>query len=184
MGIIALIFSGDFIVFFVMYFLPAGIWLWGAMFLNPGSLPNTVHEEQWKRLLNQDMKQVHEIIQNHINIDSYQSITTNSKIKKFFIKVGRNISYIFKAFYWIYTVINFSIHTRVVRFISLIVLFWNYVISETIPVFTFTNEYINQIDNNKNLKETFYEKDGKINKINSFKMKRKNLKILSLNYNQ
>lgn len=29
-----------------------GIWLWGAMFLNPGSLPSTVHEEQWKRLTN------------------------------------------------------------------------------------------------------------------------------------
>lgn len=52
--------------------LPSAVWLWGVVFLNPGSLPSSVHEEQWKRLLNINM-QVH--TRTHIRTQTTNSNT-------------------------------------------------------------------------------------------------------------
>lgn len=79
-----------------MYLLPSGIWLWGAMFLNPGdspnplpthsqgSLPSSVHEEQWKRLVNRDMKETNEIIQSHTSLFEYHPPIKGNILKKIF----------------------------------------------------------------------------------------------------
>eukprot|EP01118_Nematostelium_gracile_P008148 TRINITY_DN268_c0_g2_i3.p1 TRINITY_DN268_c0_g2~~TRINITY_DN268_c0_g2_i3.p1 ORF type:complete len:625 (+),score=123.19 TRINITY_DN268_c0_g2_i3:140-1876(+) len=62
MGILVFALSVDWYVWILMYLAPSGVWLWGAMFLNPGSLPTTVHEEQWKRLTNKDMQETLSLI--------------------------------------------------------------------------------------------------------------------------
>lgn len=41
------------------------------MFLNPGSLPSTVHEEQWKRLMNIDTEQGRELVKLHSKLNKY-----------------------------------------------------------------------------------------------------------------
>lgn len=41
MGIIVFALSVDWYVWILMFLAPSGVWLWGAMFLNPGSLPTT-----------------------------------------------------------------------------------------------------------------------------------------------
>src|SRR4051794_31436512 len=71
-------------VFLVMYLLPSGIWLWGAMFLNPGSLPSSVHEEQWKRLINRDMRETNEIIREHTTLFNYMPPIMGNPVKVIF----------------------------------------------------------------------------------------------------
>jgi len=141
MGFLVLILSGNVLVFAVMYLLPSGIWLWGAMALNPGSLPSSVHEEQWKRLMNADMKQVNLIVKKHTKIEQYKyDPIVGNAAKRFFVRMGRSIRYFFRVILWVYTAINFAIHVRVTRLFAVIVVFWKWVMASTIPTFIFTDE--------------------------------------------
>eukprot|EP01117_Protostelium_nocturnum_P012632 TRINITY_DN464_c0_g1_i1.p1 TRINITY_DN464_c0_g1~~TRINITY_DN464_c0_g1_i1.p1 ORF type:complete len:1664 (+),score=604.92 TRINITY_DN464_c0_g1_i1:191-5182(+) len=141
MGFLVLILSGNVLVWAVMYLLPSGIWLWGAMALNPGSLPSSVHEEQWKRLMNEDMKQSSLIVKKHTKIDEYRyDPIKGNGMKRFFIKIGRGIKYAWKVIIWVYTAVNFAIHTRVTRLFAVLVIFYKWVFSARIPTFIFTDE--------------------------------------------
>jgi len=140
MGVLALILGGSWLVFAVMYLLPSGIWLWGAMFLNPGSLPSTVHEEQWKRLMNRDMQEAREIIKQITGRLEHRTPIRGSFLKRFFVGIWRSIKQLFRVLHYIYTVVNFAIHMRVVRFIAMLTLLWENILSENIPTFIFTDE--------------------------------------------
>jgi len=141
MGILVLILSGNVIVWGVMYLLPSGIWLWGAVALNPGSLPSSVHEEQWKRLMNVDMKQASLIVKKHTKIEQYKyDPIVGNAAKRFFVRIGRSIRHFFRVVHWVYTAVNFAIHTRVTRLLAVIVVFWKWVLAFTIPTFIFTDE--------------------------------------------
>jgi hypothetical protein len=140
LGFFQLVLSGNFLVFLVMYVLPAGIWLWGAMFLNPGALPTTVHEEQWKRLINRDMQETDEIIKEHTKSDKFRAPATGFALKRAFIKFGRQFSNFANFCHWVYTVINFGIHTRVVRVLAIFTLGWEMIFSSRIPTFIFTDD--------------------------------------------
>eukprot|EP01117_Protostelium_nocturnum_P012633 TRINITY_DN464_c0_g2_i1.p1 TRINITY_DN464_c0_g2~~TRINITY_DN464_c0_g2_i1.p1 ORF type:complete len:1660 (+),score=594.70 TRINITY_DN464_c0_g2_i1:519-5498(+) len=140
MGIIALAFSRNFAVFLVMYLLPSGIWLWGATFLNPGSLPSTVHEEQWKRLTNIDLQQTAKIVKSHTRIDYHPSPIKRNFFFAFFIKIWRLVKYTGRILHWLYTILNFAVFTRVVRFIGVITLLFEWIFASRIPTFIFTDE--------------------------------------------
>jgi len=140
MGILALILGGSWLVFVVMYLLPSGIWLWGAMFLNPGSLPSTVHEEQWKRLMNRDMQEARDIVKQRFSHLEHKAPIRGSFIKKFFVGIWRSIKQFGQLLLYVYHVVNFAIHMRVVRLIAMLTLLWENIISERIPTFIFTDE--------------------------------------------
>lgn len=78
-----------------MYLAPSGVWLWGAHFLNPGSLPTTVHEEQWKRLMNRDMEETREVVQGHAKFDVHMKPVRGNVCKKFFVGKRRLIEIVF-----------------------------------------------------------------------------------------
>jgi len=140
MGIFALGFSGNFAIFLVMYLLPSGIWLWGAIFLNPGALPSTVHEEQWKRLMNIDMEQTAKIVREHSCIDYHPPEPPLNPFKRFFVKLWRHIKYGFRIIHWLYTLLNFAVFMRVTRFIGILALIWEWVMANRIAVHIFTDE--------------------------------------------
>jgi len=140
LGILSLIIGGSIWVFLVMYLLPSGIWLWGAMFLNPGSLPSTVHEEQWKRLINRDMQETRDIVRHHVGLDHYRPPVTGNVLKRFFKHIGRGIKRGIQGIHLIYTVVNFGIQMRIVRVIAIFTLGWEYIFAEKIPTFIFTDE--------------------------------------------
>lgn len=134
MGMVALFLSGNILLFIFMFLLPSAIWLWGAMFLNPGALPSTVHEEQWKRLVNRDMEETKGIVLKHVKWNAFDPIEQRS----FFLR--RWYKSIIKSIHYVYTAINFGLHTRVLRFIAIIVLLWGLVFSSKIPTYIFTDE--------------------------------------------
>lgn len=139
-GIIVLILSKNAAVFFILYLLPAAIWLWGASFLNPGALPTNVHEEQWKRLTNRDLQETKEIVSSHAKINEYYGPIKGNILKKIAIKAYLSTKDIFKGIHWLYTWINFAIHMRVVRFIALVTLGYEMVLAPKIPTLIFTDE--------------------------------------------
>jgi len=138
-GILVLILSGDALVFFILYFLPAAIWLWGPSFLNPGSLPTNVHEEQWKRLVNRDMEETNQIIDAHMKLPPYKPIGGNI-ITRSFGRLTRSIAYWGKRIIGIYTYVNFVVHMRAVRFIALLTIVYELVLAPFIPTRIFTDE--------------------------------------------
>ncbi|PRP84007.1 callose synthase 7-like [Planoprotostelium fungivorum] len=140
MGILALSFSGSFLVFLVMYLLPSGIWLWGAIFLNPGSLPSTVHEEQWKRLMNVDMQQAAQIVKEHSRIDYHPPEPPRNWFKRIFVKMWRLFTYGLRVVHWLYTLLNFAVFMRVVRFIAILALLWEWIFAQKIATFLFTDD--------------------------------------------
>jgi hypothetical protein len=140
MGILVFALSVDWFVWILMYLAPSGVWLWGAMFLNPGSLPTTVHEEQWKRLMNKDMEETRQLIRHHVKLDQYLPPVKGNAVKRFFLGIKRAFYKGYQVIHWVYTVVNFTIHTRVVRLIALLSMFIQYVFSSTIPTFIFTDE--------------------------------------------
>jgi hypothetical protein len=139
LGIIVLILSGNFVVFFVLYFLPSAIWLWGASFLNPGALPTTVHEEQWKRLVNRDMKETTEVIRDHVKFLRNKPLRGNC-LRRLAIEIGRCITNFFKTIHWLYTLINFTVHMRVTRFIAIVAMVYELILAPVIPTHIFTDE--------------------------------------------
>lgn len=140
MGIFVIILTGNIWIFLFMYFFPSSIWLWGSMFLNPGSLPSNVHEKQWKRLINTDMEQIKIIIKKHSSIDTYRPKIQGNVIKKLLCNFFRKIGNIGRIFHWIYTLINFSILIRFLRFFGLLTIVWLYIFPEKIPIPIFTDE--------------------------------------------
>jgi len=140
LGIIALAVGGSIWVFLIMYLLPSGIWLWGAMFLNPGSLPSTVHEEQWKRLINRDMQEARDIVRHHVGLDHHRKPITGNVFKRFFKHIARGVRRFFQGLHWVYTIVNFAIQMRIVRLIAIFTLGWEYIFAEKIPTFIFTDE--------------------------------------------
>jgi len=140
MGIIVFALSQDWYVWLLMFLAPSGIWLWGAMFLNPGSLPTTVHEEQWKRLMNKDMEETKEVVRKHSRLHEYEAPIRGNGLKRSFLKTARAIKRFFLVIHWLYTLLNFAIHTRVIRLIGVCTSFWKTVFAEKIPTFIFTDE--------------------------------------------
>jgi hypothetical protein len=140
MGIIVFALSVDWYVWILMYLAPSGVWLWGAMFLNPGSLPTTVHEEQWKRLMNKDMEETKEVVRRHSKSRGYQPPVQGNLLKRLFVKTGRAIKRFFRVIHWLYTLINFAIHTRALRLLSVVTNFWMTVFADKIPTYVFTDE--------------------------------------------
>ena len=140
LGVLWLCLSGNWLVFFVMYVLPAGIWLWGAMFLNPGALPSSVHEEQWKRLMNRDMIETDEIVREHTKRDVYYKPPQGNAFKRFFIRIGQRYSRFVRFCHWVYTSINFAVHTRVIRFLAVLTMGFELIFSRQIPTFIFTDD--------------------------------------------
>jgi len=140
MGIIVFGITVDFFIFILMYMAPAGVWLWGAMFLNPGSLPTTVHEEQWKRLTNRDMQEVSDVVRQHSKLDVYQPPVKGNILKRFFVRIGRAVRSFWRALHYIYTVVNFAIQMRIVRLIAVLATFWENIMASRIPTYIFVDE--------------------------------------------
>lgn len=135
MGIVVFIMTTDPVVWFVMFLIPSGIWLWGAMFLNPGSLPSTTHEEQWKRLMNKDMDEVKNIIALHTNINEPFYPLERRGPARFFEWISRLARRYRRTLHWLYTVVNFAILMRVIRFLGVLTVLLENVLSAKIPTF-------------------------------------------------
>jgi len=141
MGIIVVAVSRNPAIWIVMYVLPSGIWLWGAMFLNPGSLPNDVHQEQWKRLTNKDMDTVDEIIEKHCKPRGYQK-PTGFFLNRFFVGLYRRGVQGYRSLHYLYISINFAVHMRILRAISVVAILWDECLTKKIPTYVFTDEHV------------------------------------------
>jgi len=107
MGIIVFAFSGDWFMSIMMYLAPSGIWLWGAMFLIPGSLPTSGLSEETQQ-----------VVSKHTVVEHDNTPIDGSDIKKFIVGIGRKIRRFYNILHWLYIFINFTIHMKVIRIIS------------------------------------------------------------------